>query len=97
MKTPASRVQNTKDILHAEADSLHGCEQGNPTNKGRKKVGEHSFFFSKAYFLSDYGPGEKKFDYLILWVVGWFWLGFYRWNGYSLSAQSARSLCYLCS
>lgn len=49
---------------HAEADSLHGCEQGSPEPIGAEKKkggGEHSIFFfsAKLIFLSDYGPGEK--------------------------------------
>lgn len=87
-KTPASRVCITKETSwHAEADSLHGCEQGSPEpiKAQKKKGGAFYFFFSKAYFSFRLWTRWKGcLTTLILWVVGWFWLGFYRWNGYSL-------------
>lgn len=100
-KTPASRVCITKETSwHAEADSLHGCEQGSPEpiRAQKKKGGAFYFFFQQSlFFFQIMDQVKRMLDYLNLVGCGVVLAGVLQVERLQPSAQSARSLCYLCS
>ena len=96
-KTPASGVNITKETSwHAEADSLHGWEQGSPEPIGaeeKKREGIYLFFFfqQSLFFFQITDQVKRMLDYLNLVGCG-LWAGF-GWGSTGGTATAFFSVC----